>query len=253
MIRSLRGEVVVVTGASSGIGAATARELARRGAKVVLAARRTEELHEQARAIARTGGEAVAVPADVSDAEQVRRLVAAAREAFGRIDVLVNNAGAIWLKRLANSPVAGIEEIVNTNLLGAIVLTREVLPDMLARRHGAIVSVGSVAGRLAVEPLYSATKFGLRGFSLALRRQLAGSGVSVSLVSPGNIRTAMTDGVEKRLPGPELVARTVAQVIIEPRRELIVPREHQILVWIEQLLPDLADHLHRRRGWSRAS
>lgn len=252
MIRRLTGEVALVTGASSGIGAATAHELARRGAKVVLAARRADALHEQVRAISRAGGEAVAIPTDVSDLEQVQRLVASARKAFGRIDILVNNAGAIWLKRLTNTSVADIEEIVDTNLLGMMTLTCEVLPEMLARRHGAVVCVGSVAGRLAIEPLYSAAKFGVRGFSLALRRQLAGSGVSVSLVSPGNIRTAMTEGVAKRLPGPELVAHRIVEVIVHPRREVVVPRQHHVLVWIEQVLPDVADILHRSRHWSRA-
>jgi NADP-dependent 3-hydroxy acid dehydrogenase YdfG len=252
MIRRLAGEVAVVTGASSGIGAATARELARRGAKVVLAARRAGELQLQVRAIEAAGGAALAVPTDVTDAAQVRRLVARARETFGQIDVLVNNAGALWLKRLTKTSAAEIDDVVETNLLGAILLTREVLPEMLARRSGAIIAVGSLAGRLAIEPLYSAAKFGVRGFSLGLRRQLFGTGVSASLVSPGNIRTPMTAGIGDGLPGPEIVAAAIADLIVHPRREVIVPGRHRLLMWIEQALPDLADTLHRQRNWSRA-
>ena len=181
-----------MTGASSGIGAATARELGRRGATVVLAARRVGLLEAQVRSIREAGGEAIAIPADMADASDVTMLAERTLAAFGRVDVLVNNAGAFWSRSLASSPPDQITGLAQVNLLGAMLLTRAVLPGMLERRHGAIISVGSLSGRVAMEPLYSATKYGLRGFSLALRRQLAGTGVSVSLVSPGNINTEMT-------------------------------------------------------------
>ena len=136
------------------------------------------------------------------------------------------------------------------NLLGAMLLTRAVLPGMLERRHGAIISVGSLSGRVAMEPLYSATKYGLRGFSLALRRQLAGTGVSVSLVSPGNIDTEMTRHVAARMPEPSLVATAIANLVTRPRRELVIPRRHYAIAWLEQALPGMADLMHRQRGWS---
>lgn len=253
MTGRLTGEVALVTGASSGIGAATAQSLARHGARVVLAARRADELHRQAQAIEAAGGRAVAVPTDVTDPEQVKRLFTRARDAFGHVDVLINNAGAIWLKKFSNTSAADIDEILSTNLLSTLLVTQEALPEMVARRHGVIVSVGSVAGRVAIEPLYSATKFGVRGYSLALRRQLAGSGVSVSVVEPGNIATAMTAGMSDGLPGPEIVANAIVDLIVHPRRELIVPRRHYLLAWIEQLLPDAADILYQKRHWSRAS
>jgi short-subunit dehydrogenase len=132
-----------------------------------------------------------------------------------------------------------------------MLLTRAVLPGMLERRHGAVITVGSLAGRVAMEPLYSASKYGLRGFSLALRRQLSGSGVSVSLVSPGNIRTEMTRDVPGRMPEPDLVATTIAELITHPRRELIVPRKHYVISWVEQMLPAVTDFAHRSRNWSR--
>jgi short-subunit dehydrogenase len=131
-----------------------------------------------------------------------------------------------------------------------MLLVRAVLPGMLARGHGAIVSVGSLSGRVAMEPVYSATKYGLRGFSLALRRQVAGSGVSVSLVSPGNIRTAMTSHVHARLPKPELVAATIAELIRHPRREVVVPPKHYAIAWLEQAFPAVADMAYRWRHWS---
>src|ERR671924_31397 len=167
---TLIDEVAIVTGASSGIGAATARELALRGATVVLAARRADELEAQAQATRRAGGEALAIPTDVADPTQVTLLVDRTVATFGRVDVLVNNAGANWSRPLASSHPDDITGLLEVNLLGAMLLTRAVLPGMLERRHGAIISVGSLSGRAAMEPLYSATKYGVRGFSLALRR-----------------------------------------------------------------------------------
>jgi short-subunit dehydrogenase len=246
----LAGEVAIVTGASSGIGAATARELARRGAVVVLAARRADALEAQAEAIRESGGRAVAIPTDVTDGKQLSRLVDRTATTFGRIDVLVNNAGANWSRPLASTEPEDVVALLEVNLVGAMLVTRAVLPGMLERGHGAVISIGSLSGRVAMEPVYSASKYGLRGFSLALRRQLAGSGVSVSLVSPGNVRTAMTAHVDTRLPGPELVARTVAELVTHPRREVVIPGRHYAIAWLEQALPRMADFTYRRRHWS---
>jgi NADP-dependent 3-hydroxy acid dehydrogenase YdfG len=246
----LVNEVAIVTGASSGIGAATARELGRRGATVVLAARRVDPLEAEAQAIREAGGRALAIPTDVADATQLARLVDRTTATFGRIDVLVNNAGTAWFRPLASSSPDDLVDLLEVNLIGAMTLTRAVLPGMLERRHGSIISVASLSGRVAMEPLYSASKYGLRGFSLALRRQLAGRGVDVSLVSPGNVRTAMTRHVRARMPEPGLVAGAIADLVTHPRREIVIPRRHYALAWLEQLLPGVADLAYRRRHWS---
>jgi NADP-dependent 3-hydroxy acid dehydrogenase YdfG len=248
--KPLAGEVAIVTGASSGIGAATARELAQRGATVVLAARRAERLAEQLTEIQRAGGTALAVRADLADASDITLLVHRATETFGKVDVLVNDAGAFWSTALAKSPPDKIAALAQVNLLGAMLATRAVLPGMLERRHGSIICVGSLSGRVAMEPVYSATKYGLRGFSLALRRQLAGTGVTVSLVSPGRVRTEMTSHIAAPMPGPELVATTIAQLITKPRREVVVPGRHYLIAWLEQVFPTLTDVVYRRRHWS---
>ena len=239
--------VAIVTGASSGIGLATAQELSRRGIRVVLAARRSAELEELAGAINERGGEAIAFPTDISDARQVQRLVDRAESLYGSVDILVNNAGIGWTKLLVRSSAEEITRIVDINLTGAILMTRAVLPGMLERNRGTIINVSSVCGRVAVEPLYSATKYGIRGFSLALRRQLVGSNVSVSLVSPGNIRTEMTKDIDEPMAEPEVVARKIAEVIERPRREVIVPIKHYATVLLEQELPGLADLAYRLR------
>jgi NADP-dependent 3-hydroxy acid dehydrogenase YdfG len=252
MAQTLVGQIAIVTGASSGIGACTARELARRGARVVLAARRVGQLAAQCHAIEKDGGHATAIPTDVADTAQVARLVERTREVFGHVDVLVNNAGVTCPDPVVDTSPAEIAHLVKVNLLGAMLLTHAVLPQMLERHHGTIISVCSVQGRVAVEPIYSATKHGLRGFSLGLRRQVAQSGVSVSLVLPGNIRTAMTTGRRGRMPGPELIATTVADLITRPRREVIVPWRFHAIVWLDELLPGLADLAyqwrHRQKG-----
>lgn len=249
--KPLAGQVALVTGSSSGIGAATARELARRGVRLVLAARRADLLDAEAQAIRQSGGEAIAIPTDVTDPAQIEALVARAIEAYGRIDVLVNNAGIGSIRTFARMSSEDIEQMLETNLRGVVRLTHAVLPGMLERRHGAVITVASVAGHVAVDPIYSATKYAVRGFSLSLRRQLAGSGVSVSVVSPGFIRSNMTDGKRRGLPGPEIVARAIAELIVHPRREVVVPRYYRPAIWAERALPWLADRLLRPRRAQR--
>src|SRR5690348_10414133 len=154
----LENKVAIVTGASSGIGAATARELAGRGARVVLAARRTQELETQVYTITQAGGRAIGIPTDITDIAQVIKLVEYAEQTFGRVNVLVNNAGANWVKPFAETSADEMSHLLQVNLLGAMLLTNALLPQMLQQSSGAIISVGSVASRVAIEPLYSATK-----------------------------------------------------------------------------------------------
>lgn len=256
MEQTLFDRVAIVTGASSGIGAATAHELARRGARVVLAARRGEELRARAAEIADEGGQALAIPTDVADPGQIAALVDQVRSLYGRIDVLVNNAGVGWNKPLVATSLAEIDQVIRINLIGTILVTQAVLPTMLRQHRGAIICVASVAGIVPVKPVYSATKFGVRGFSLALRRQLVGSGVHVCVVSPGAVRTAMTIGQKERMCEPERVARVIADLTCQPRREAVVPRTQIAVVWLEQMLPALADlayhwrHRHDERDWT---
>lgn len=135
----------------------------------------------------------------------------------------------------------GVAQMMNTNLTGPILLTRLLLPAMLSRRSGAIVCVASVAGRVATDPMYSATKFGLRGFALSLRRKVRKSGVSVSVVSPGFIRTEMTRRRRARMPGPELIATTIARLVERPRREVVAPGSYRGAILLEQIAPWLVD------------
>ncbi len=244
--KPLDREVAIVTGASAGIGAATAQELARRGARVVLVARRADQLAAQADAIRAAGGSAIAVPADVADMAQVDDVVRQTMDAFGRVDILVNNVGGGVFAPLALEPER-IAHMIDANLLGAILLTRAVLPGMAERRHGAVVMIGAVTGAVALDPLYSATKFGLRGFALSLRRQLAGSGVSVSLVSPGYIRTDPMSRRRPFVPGPETVARRIADLVVRPRREVFAPRFYRAAVWVEHAFPWMWDMAMRSR------
>jgi NAD(P)-dependent dehydrogenase (short-subunit alcohol dehydrogenase family) len=244
---ALSNSVVIVTGSSSGIGAATAREFARHGAHVILAARRVEELAVQVQTITAEGHHALAVPTDITDATQVTQLVEQTLEKFGRVDVLVNNAGIGRLRPFFKEPEEYINQVIDVNLRGAILMTHAVLPGMLEQRHGAIISVASVAGHVALNPLYSGTKFGLRGFSLALRHDLLRSGISVSLVSPGFIDTDMNKGSRLLMPGPELVARAIANLVVKPRREVIVPRYYSPLVAIANTFPWLVDLVMSRR------
>jgi NADP-dependent 3-hydroxy acid dehydrogenase YdfG len=243
---ALAGDVAIVTGAGSGVGAATARELARRGATVVLAARRMNDLQVHARAIRAAGGEAMAIPTDVADANAVELLAERTLATLGRVDVLVNSCDAWWLATLESSSAEEIVRLVEVNLISLILLTRAVLPGMLHRHHGAIISVESLSRPVPLEPVHAATKWGIRGFSLSLRGQVTGTGVSVSSVSLGKIDTPSTTQARVRVPGADVVAATIADLVTEPHREVEIHRSRYVLASAEEIPPP-TDLAQRRR------
>lgn len=241
------GRTVVITGASSGVGESAARRFASQGAHVVLAARTERAL----RAVADEIGErAVPVPTDVADPEQARGLVERALEATGRIDVLVNNAAYNHRGPVNDVDPGELGRIVDVNLRAPIVLTRLALPHLLDGNGGHVVNVASIAGQVPVpeEATYSGTKFGLRGFSLALAEELRGTGVRVSLVSPGPIDTGFLtrdlDSVpdvvfSQPMSSADDVARAVVECAHDGRRERTMPRLSGMLATAGYLVPDL--------------
>ena len=233
--------VAIITGASSGIGVATAHELARCGYALVLAARSVVPMQQLAGELTQRGAPSLAVPTDVTRAEDIRRLVRLTLERFGRIDVLINNAGISIVQSTEVTDVP--DPTLNTNLLAPIQLTHAVVPTMLAQRSGHIINIGSVAGHIGTpgNARYAASKFGLRGYSEAVRRELRPQGVHVSLVSPGFIRTPMTSSLRFPMPGPEIVARAVSSLLLRPRREMVVPSLYRPLIWLNDVLPGFVD------------
>jgi NAD(P)-dependent dehydrogenase (short-subunit alcohol dehydrogenase family) len=191
----LSGQVIIVTGASAGIGEATARRLARGGAKVVVSARRPDRLEALARAIDPTGANVLAVAGDVTSDADRRKLVAATLEKFGRIDGLVNNAGYGTRGPVEIAPIDVIRKNYETNVFSLIALTQLVLPHMRERGTGCIVNIGSVAGRIArpLSSIYDSTKHALEALTDGLRGELKPFGVRVSLIRPGFILTEFVD------------------------------------------------------------
>ncbi len=194
-MRSLAEQVIIITGASSGIGGATARRLARGGARLVLGARRAEPLMALARELDPAGTRVLAVPADVTVEADRRRLVDTALERFGRIDALVNNAGYGTRGPLERVPVELIRRNFETNLFSLIALTQLVAPHLRGQGSGRIVNIGSVAGRIArpLSAVYDSTKHALEAVTDGLRGELAPFGVQVVLVRPGFILTEFVD------------------------------------------------------------
>jgi len=192
---ALVGQVIVVTGASSGIGEATARRLVAAGAKVVISARRLDRLNALAHEIDRTGTNVLAVVGDVTVDADRQQLVAAALAKFGRIDALVNNAGYGTRGPVEIVPVDLIRKNYETNIFSLIALTQLVLPPMRERRSGCIVNIGSVAGRIArpLSSIYDSTKHALEALTDGLRGELKPFGVRVTLVRPGFIMTGFIE------------------------------------------------------------
>ena len=214
------GKVAVVTGASAGIGESCARKFVAGGAQVVLVARKLGPLE----ALANELGEqnAIGIPTDVSDREACRRLIEKATQHFGRIDILVNNAGFNSRGALHEVPVDEMLKVLDVNLVGPLLLSRLVLPQLQAQQSGSIVNVASLAGKVPLpdEATYSATKFGLRAFTYALNAELADSEVNASVVSPGPVDTGfimenIDDVSDLVFSQPMSTADEVADLVIE--------------------------------------
>ncbi|MFE4612030.1 SDR family NAD(P)-dependent oxidoreductase [Streptomyces niveus] len=199
MATNLTGTVALVTGASSGIGAATARQLAERGASVALVARRRARLEDLAAEIEKAGGTALVVEADISDRTQAEAAVQQTVERFGRLDILVNNAGLMLLGPVVGADVEEWERMLAINVQGLLYTTRAALPHLLSaaedgpRRVADIVNISSIAGRVAWNGygVYNLTKFGVNGFTESLRQEVTQRHVRVSVLEPGGVATEL--------------------------------------------------------------
>jgi NADP-dependent 3-hydroxy acid dehydrogenase YdfG len=242
MTEQLDNTVALVTGASSGIGEATARELARRGAAVAIAARRMDRLVALADEIQKNGGTALPIETDVTDQEQVRHLVRHTVDSLGRLDTVVNNAGVMLLGPLEDAPVEEWDRMIDLNLKGLLYVTHAALPHLLNAaaedpRHVAdLVNISSVAGRLARRNsgVYNLTKHGVGAFSESLRQEVTGRHVRVSLVEPGAVDTELPDHIRdeirdemmgrltdiERLEAKD-IADAIAYIITRPRHTAI--------------------------------
>jgi hypothetical protein len=244
--------VVLITGASSGIGAATARECVRHGARVVLVARRADRLEALTREL---GPNVFAIVADVTQRVDRERVVAQALEHAGHIDVLFNNAGAGRLGWLETLTVEAVETQVQLNLLAVVELTRLMLPHMLARRHGHIINHASLAGLIGTPTysVYCATKAAVFAFSESLRREVGPLGVRVSVLAPGGVagtEFAEIAGLHRRTrlttprflqPTAADIARAVVGLVHRPRRTLIIPWPMGVAAWLNATFPALTD------------
>lgn len=246
----LNEKVVIITGASSGIGRALAYAFARRAAKVVLVARRADRLEAVRREIAPYTSDVLVIQADLTDEVQRQHVIDHTLEIFGRIDVLVNNAGIATSGLLQEQDPARIEQMIRLNLGGTVRLTQLVLPHMLAHNHGYILNIGSGLGRTAMPALstYSMLKYALAGFSDALRRELDRTGVYVTLVLPTWTRTEMftpeiIDLVARygyRVDDPDDVAERTVLALVHGDRELILGGPFEwIGILCERYLPIL--------------
>ncbi len=248
----LNNAVVLITGASSGIGRAAAVECARRGAAVLVAGRDPDRTRETA---ALVGG--TALLADLVRRPDRQRLVDQALGVHGRVDVVVHNAGAGWSGPFDTMDAEQVAELVCLNLIAPMQISRALLPPMLARGHGAVCFVSSIAGRTGVagESVYAGTKSGLDGFAESLRAEARGSGVTVGLVVPGVVDTGFFEArggpYTRRRPRPvtaERVADTLATLIETGRAETWVPGWLRVAPAVRALLPGIYRVLSARFG-----
>ncbi len=254
MDERLDGTVALVTGASSGIGEATARVLAGRGAAVALMARRTDRLEQLAERIAKDGGRALVIGGDVTDRAEAREAVDRTVSELGRLDTLVNNAGVMLLGPAADAPLEEWEHMVSLNLMGLLYVTHAAIPHLLRavddspRQVADLVNISSVAGRVARSGsgVYNLTKWGVGAFTESLRQEFSGRHLRASVVEPGAVKTELTNHLRdeirqqtrQRFAGVELleaddIADAVAYIVTRPRRvainELLVrPTEQEL-------------------------
>jgi len=256
------GDVVVITGASKGIGAELARQLAARGARLALGARNLEELDQVAEACRALGATVITVRTDVAEERDCHALVSGAALAFGRVDVLVNNAGAsMWARFEDVADLSVLARLMQVNYMGSVYCTRHALP-YLRKSAGLVVGISSLAGRTGVPTRtgYAASKHAMTGFFDSLRIELAGSGVDVTMIYPGFVAT----GIRENATGPdgraiqvspvregevmsvtECAARIV-RAMDRREREVVMTARGKIGLWLKLLAPGLVDRLARR-------
>lgn len=260
--RPINEQVIVITGASSGIGRATAREAARRGARVVLAARNASDLEEAAEECRRAGGEAIAVPTDVTDLRQVEALARRAVETFGRIDTWVNNAAVTLYGTFVDTPAEDFRRIMDVNFMGQIHGAKAALPHLEAS-GGALICVGSVLSDRGA-PLqsgYSATKHAIKGCIDGLRVELAkdGSPVRLTLIKPASINTPFFEKARTHMSvqprpiapvySPEAVANAILHAAVSNEQELYVGGAGKLLSIANRISPRLVDLQLRMSGY----
>jgi NADP-dependent 3-hydroxy acid dehydrogenase YdfG len=231
MTDNIAGKTVVITGASSGMGAAAARHLAAKGAAVVLGARRTDRIEALVAEITEAGGKAIALATDVTKREDLLRLVDVAVDTYGRVDVIINNAGVMPLSPLERVKVDEWDQMIDVNLKGVLYGIAAALPHMIAQKSGHIINVSSVAGHklFGGSAVYSATKFAVRAMSEGLRQEMAPHNIRTTIISPGAVKTELLDHISETdvqkanqnyvaeigVPA-ETLARLVAFAINEP-------------------------------------
>lgn len=263
MPSSLQDRVIILTGASSGIGRAAALELAGRGATLVLAARRDKALDELARECEGLGGRALAVPTDVSAEHEVRELARRAIEAFGRIDVWINDAGVYLVGKFEDIPPADFRQVIETNFFGTVYGARAVWRHFKERRRGTLINVASVASdaTMAYTSAYSASKAAVRNFSDGLRMELhiePDHDIHVCTVLPAAIDTPLFQqagdyaGREAKPPSPiypvEEAALAIADLVKTPQREVTVGRAAPGMMALKRLAPDTYEKAMAKKG-----
>jgi short-subunit dehydrogenase len=249
----------ILTGASSGIGLALARLLAKRGARLVLSARREERLTQLVDELKQGGGEAVAVAGDVTADEVRRELMETAKSQLGGLDCLINNAGIGGIGNFIDNDEARLRRIMEVNFFAPLELTRLAIPELRQGSKPILVNVASVLGHRAVpkKSEYCASKFALHGFSDSLRSELAPEHIDVLIVSPSTTETEFFDvaiGDKRKLPWlakgqpPETVARAAVRAIERGLHEIILTAGGKGMVWFDRLMPTITDNLVTRYG-----
>lgn len=257
--RSLGGSRAIVTGASGGIGRELALELARRGCRLLVTARRVERLAAVRDKVEAGGGQAIVIAGDITAPETRRKIVAAAESAWGGIDILINNAGVGAVGKFESASPERLRRIMEVNFFAAVELTRELLPLLHRGNRPIIANVSSILGHRAVpnKSEYCASKFALHGFSDALRAELSRDGIDVLLISPSTTDSEFSEhvlevqGSYKRhwhAMHPSTVARASVRAIARGRHEVILPLSGRMFVWLDRLCPPLADWLIAKLG-----
>ena len=242
-----KDKIVLITGTSSGIGQEAAREFAKKGAKLILVARRKQKLDELEKELKKFNIEIMTCPCDISDKSQVKKMSKEVLQKFGSIDILVNNAGFAIYGSVSDLTIEEIESQMATNYFGMVYCIKNFLPSMTERKSGHIVNVASVAASFGLPGIapYCASKFAMLGFSEGLKHELKGTGIGITVVSPIMVRTDFFDhpSFEKmpKYSPTSLSAKTVAKAILRaansPRLEIIVPSVVRGAVWMKSTFP----------------